>query len=105
MITKAEQDQQEQQTKIQALSPTRDWRYFTFYIGHVQTLGTEAAGAMVRRMAAADAAAADVSPDEAEGIRHAYVDLAVPILPANIDGLRALHQIRRALQFCPRVTQ
>lgn len=88
-------------TEIQALASVKDWRYFEFYLGHVQTLGRESAGEMVRRINAADAAAQDTTAEQAQAMRDTYVDMILPQLPDTIEGQRALLQIRRALEFCP----
>lgn len=90
-------------TKIQTLSAERDWRYFGYYVGYVQTLGHETAGEMIARMKAADIAAATETTESAIAMRDTYLNIIIPSLPDTTDGRRALGFIYSALRFCPRV--
>jgi len=90
--------------EIRRLAASKDWRYFTFNLGVMQTRGTESAGAKLRRLNAADADAATYSPEDADSIRETYLNLVLPTFDGRedeVDVRRAVLHTLGALRLSP----
>jgi hypothetical protein len=90
--------------RIRQLADTRDWRYFEFYAGHVQTVGGPIpAGEQIRLHNRAAAAADECGAEHAEDVKRTYLTMILPLFEGrdDLDARTALTYTHAALRRCP----